>query len=123
MMIMFLRGLLGWCPFCGKGRFAKNRFATHPACSNCGLVFETAPGDFIGASVMGYALTSVASLALAFALYILWEPPVALVLIVGVVFIIVLGLITYLPMKGLWVAFLVYTHALVPPGEERWSDG
>ena len=123
MIRMFFRGLLGWCPYCGKGRFAKNRLAAHRFCDYCGLEFENAPGDFTGAAVMGYALTSLTSLALAFALYLLWEPPVALVLALGIAFIIVMSIVTYLPLKGLWIAFLVYTHALTPPGQPDETPG
>lgn len=123
MIVMFLRGLLGWCPYCGKGRLAKSPFAIHRFCDHCGLEFENAPGDFTGAAVLGYGVTSLASLALGFALVILWEPPILLVLAVGIAFIIVVGIVTYLPLKGLWIAFLVYTHALTPPGMEHWSDG
>jgi uncharacterized protein (DUF983 family) len=121
MILMLLRGLLGWCPYCGKGRLAKYPISMHRFCDNCGLEFENAPGDFTGGAVPGYGITSVASLALGFAIYFLWEPPIALVIVIGVVFIILMGIITYLPMKGLWIAFLVYTHALTPPGMEDWS--
>ena len=120
MILMFLRGLLGWCPFCGKGRFAKNILAANKTCSNCGLEFENAPGDFTGAAVLGYGLNSLVSLALGFAIYLIWEPPILLVIAIGIAVIVVLGMLTYLPLKGLWVAFLVYTHALAPPGHEEW---
>ena len=118
MVTVFLRGFLGDCPYCGKGRLASGLFKTHHHCTHCGLVYQNAPGDFVGATVLGYVVCSFFSLTLGFILVIFTELSLEIIFGLGALLIIVIGTLTYQRLKGLWIAFLVYTEALMPPDGE-----
>ncbi len=115
MLTRYLRGLLGNCPACGKGRFIKGLFGTQPACSHCGLVYHNAPGDFTGAAALGYGVVSLPILALGMLLVIYTDLSIAAIMGIGVVLILLLSVATHQPLKGLWLAFLVDNEALRPP--------
>ncbi len=47
------------CPRCGGTKLFRGWFAMAAACSRCGLVFERAPGYFVGAIYINYGVTAV----------------------------------------------------------------
>ena len=122
MIVLYLRGLLGRCPNCGKGRMAKGLFDTHESCSNCGMRFRNAPGDFTGASVIAYAIVSLSVLVVGM-LAVLADVSLPLVMVGGAVLTVVIAVLTHQPIKGLWIAFLVHTEALVPPKDDDRAAG
>lgn len=106
-LIAYLRGATGLCPHCGKGPMFRGLILTHDHCSHCGLQFEGKPGDFTGASVLSYSVTSAIALAFGLAAVVLTEWPLMTIILIGFALIFVLSIITYRPLKGLWIAFLV----------------
>lgn len=52
------------CPRCGVGRLFRGWFSMHVRCSECGFVFERAPGYFLGATYLNYGFLSLTVTAL-----------------------------------------------------------
>jgi len=119
MLTTYLRGLMGKCPHCGRGQMMYGLAGVHERCTHCGLIFETDPGDFTGAVVLGYGVSSIPVLLGAMVVVLVADVPIGWVLLVGSLLIALIGTLTYRPLKGLWIAFLVDTHALTPPREGR----
>jgi len=115
MITQLIRGALGKCPNCGNGQMADGLFRTHPECSHCGLVYQGSPGDFTGASVLSYGVTSVASLGVAILLLIFTELSVTSILLICLAVIFSVGILTYPILRGIWVGFLVSIGWLIPP--------
>ncbi|MFP4321751.1 MAG: DUF983 domain-containing protein [Anaerolineales bacterium] len=114
-----LRGARGRCPNCGQGRLWQGLFGVGAACPVCGQRFQSQPGDFTGASVLSYALASVVGLAFGLLAVLFFEWPLWLTMTLGVALIVAVVALTYRPLKGLWIGFLVYSDFLPPPGAER----
>lgn len=115
MLIRYWRGFLGRCPHCGKGHFAKGLFATHPHCSQCGLVYANAPGDFTGAAALGYGVVSLPILMVGMLMVSFTDLSLPAIMGIGFVLILLLSVAVHQPIKGLWLAFLVDSEALLPP--------
>lgn len=52
------RALALRCPRCGEAGLFEGRFRMRAACPACRLVFERAPGYFVGAIYVNYAVTA-----------------------------------------------------------------
>jgi len=98
------------CPSCGQGPIFSSLTAMNPACPNCGVVFESGEGDFVGSMVVAYAVTAVlVSVGILVVASLTQMNLVALVFLwsaFGIAFLI--G--TYRNMKGIWIGIL---HAVV----------
>jgi uncharacterized protein (DUF983 family) len=57
-VLVLRRSLRLACPRCGGTRLFPGWFAMTPACLRCGLRFERAPGYFVGAIYVNYAITA-----------------------------------------------------------------
>jgi uncharacterized protein (DUF983 family) len=122
MITHYLRGLLGYCPHCGKARWSKGLVGIHAQCSNCGLKFQSAPGDFTGAAVLSYGVTSFPILMLGMLLVAFTDLSLMSIMAIGVVLTLIIGTLTYQPLKGLWIAFLVDNGAIAPPDSITPAD-
>lgn len=91
----------------------------HDSCSHCGLKFQSAPGDFTGASVLSYAVTSVVGLTTGI-VGVLLNIDLLIIMLLGLTVTVIVAVVTYQPLKGLWVAFLVESGAL--PNSEAQSS-
>lgn len=47
------------CPRCGSGKLFSGLFRMYRDCPNCKLVYEPAPGYYLGATYVNYGLTAV----------------------------------------------------------------
>ncbi|MBM4075422.1 MAG: DUF983 domain-containing protein [Planctomycetes bacterium] len=47
------------CPRCGKGRLFSGLIKMHRSCSECGLVYERAPGYFLGSAYVNYGIIAL----------------------------------------------------------------
>ncbi|GAB4162646.1 MAG: hypothetical protein Tsb009_39540 [Planctomycetaceae bacterium] len=47
------------CPRCGKGQLFQGYFKMYPACTECNLKYERAPGYFLGSTYINYGVTAV----------------------------------------------------------------
>jgi uncharacterized protein (DUF983 family) len=100
------RGLARRCPRCGSGGLFDHWLHMRPSCPRCGLVFERAEGDWTGAMVINFALTTAVFVVVLIALVAATAPtiPVAPLLAV-LVPITALGPLVFYPVsKTLWVA-------------------
>lgn len=94
------------CPACGQGRVYRGLTTMNETCSHCGVAFEREEGDWVGAIVVAYSITSVlvaAGISLTVALTSL-PPEVHVTLWSG--FTVVFLLLTYRNMKGIWLGIL-----------------
>ncbi|MFZ5822843.1 MAG: DUF983 domain-containing protein [Bacillota bacterium] len=99
-------GLLLRCPNCREGRMGQGLLGLKQTCPRCGAVFEPEEGDFLGAMVMAYAVTSVL-LVLGIYLVAVFTDLTArqqllLWSVTGTLFLV----LTYRNMKGAWVGIL-----------------
>lgn len=105
---MGIRGLFSLCPNCGKSGLFKGLYALHSQCPTCGVPFERMVGDFTGAAYVNVVATSVITVLVALALLIVTEIPLAIIMIAGVPATVIVATILHRPIKGVWVAILVY---------------
>lgn len=111
----YIDGMLGRCPNCGRGQMRDGWFKLHERCAECGLVFQDKPGDFTGATVLSYGLISI--ITLSFGLLAVWltDWPLGVIFLIGTALTLIIGVTTYQPLKGLWVAFQVENGWLERP--------
>jgi uncharacterized protein (DUF983 family) len=116
---LLLRGLTRRCPYCGAGGLFETWFRMAERCPRCCERLEREPGFFLGAYFVNFCVTE-AVLALwilvAFALT-LPDPPVATIVVGGLVISIVMPLIGYPFSKTTWAA-LHLAMAPLDPDEE-----
>lgn len=108
LVIMILRGLVGSCPNCGKAGIFKGLYALHKECPNCHTPFERMVGDFTGAAYVNVVATSAIVVLVSMVLVATMEIPLAVLLLAGIPIIVILATILHKPIKGVWVAILVY---------------
>jgi uncharacterized protein (DUF983 family) len=52
------------CPRCGRGDLFRRWLAMHTRCPDCGLLYERAPGFFLGSTYLNYGFVSVTLIAM-----------------------------------------------------------
>ena len=104
------RGLRKRCPRCGTGRIFAGWLGLKERCPRCDLRFEE-EGGFLGAMTLTYGVAMAVWVAVLVAVLIATVPdvPVVPLLIASIVIMVVVPLLTYPNMKGVWAAieFLV----------------
>lgn len=106
----------GRCPNCGQGRLFLRLASVRirETCTVCGVRFERDPGAFLGPSTLLYVVAVTVEVALFLVLvsrYGLFPGLEWILVVAGVVTI----LLTWKPLKGLWV-WLLWVSGLV------WTD-
>lgn len=106
-----LLGLFLICPNCEQGRFGRGLFAIQPQCPVCAVKYERQPGEGTGAMILTLSLMPIVSIILFF---ILWNAGVDVWVnaIISISSVIVLCLLVYRHMRGLWVAVTHLTGGL-----------
>lgn len=56
----------GRCPECGQTSMFSGWIELHERCAQCGLRYQSAPGEWIGALAVGYGVGAIAAILLAF---------------------------------------------------------
>jgi uncharacterized protein (DUF983 family) len=103
-----VRGLLGRCPACGKGRLFQGFLSLRPRCEHCGLDFSFADSaDAPAFFIMFFSGFIVAGSALA--VEVLYSPPYWVHAVLWGPLILVTTLVPLRPLKGLMIA-LQYHH-------------
>lgn len=112
----------GRCPACGKGRLFVGLYAMRASCEACGVGFERNPGNWTGAVVVTYGVTTLLSIVLGLALVLRFgfAPFVPWVLIGTAVCV---ALVLHRPAKAwwvwlLWATGLVFRDEGADPGED-----
>lgn len=117
----FARGASLRCPACACGRMSTGalaflRFAD--ACPACGLRFEKAPGEFLGAMMFGQGLIGTVGLGAYFLVFGFARVALAIQLAWVLAFGLLLPLLAYRHLKGAWVGAM-YAIDPWPPGPPR----
>jgi len=107
---------LARCPSCERGALFEGVYQIRETCDVCAARFERNSGNWTGPVVLGYALASVAALAVGFLLYLRWGVFSGIewvMLSAGVV----VALVSYRPIKAWWI-WLLWATGLVFPDRE-----
>jgi uncharacterized protein (DUF983 family) len=99
-------GLRLRCPACGRGRIYRGLTTMNEECSHCGVVFEREEGDFLGAVVVAYSITSVVVAIGVYALIMLADLSAMTHVLIWSIFATVFLVTTYRNMKGIWLGIL-----------------
>ncbi len=107
-IVMYLRGLMGRCPNCGKAGIFNGLYALHKECPVCHTPFERMVGDFTGAAYVNVVATSFIMVLVSLILILTTDISLVVLMLAGIPLIVILATILHKPIKGLWVATLVY---------------
>ena len=107
------RGLRLRCPHCGKGSISRGFLRRHARCQVCAVRFERKAGETAGASIVWLAVLPIISMLFYFALYAS-SPHLPLPAQLGITaaFTLILGLLGYRHVCGLWIAFVELSEGL-----------
>jgi uncharacterized protein (DUF983 family) len=107
-----VRGLLGQCPACGKGKMFDGFLTVRPVCSVCGLDYSFADagdGPAVFVSLIGGAIVVFAALMTE----IVYQPPYWLHAVLWLPLILIVTLLPLRMVKGLLIT-LQYHHKAAP---------
>lgn len=110
MLTTLWQGLTLHCPNCQQATVSTGLFQVNRECSNCGVKFERKSGEGAGASIIWISVLPILSLILFFVIYAI-NPELSLVVLLGIplAFGVILGLVGYRHVKGLWIAIAYLT--------------
>lgn len=113
--------LLGFrlrCPHCGQGHINDGFLHTRDLCEVCAVRFERKSGESAGASIIWVSLLPILALIFYFLLYAS-NPTLSLPaqLIITMSFTLVLGLLGYRHMRGVWIAVVELSDGLKTDAE------
>jgi len=103
-----LRALSLRCPRCGEGPLFRTWFTMHERCSSCGLVFERAPGFFLGSAYVNYAFTAITITALYMGLHFGLELSNAVLAIPLGLYCLLVPLVVFRYARAWWLAMDCY---------------
>ncbi len=109
---MFLRALVGRCPYCGSGHLFKHWFKPHRRCPRCSLVIERGEGAMLGSMSINLGVTMVALIAF-LVLWMVFDLPdvqVTKAIIAGAGVAIVVPILLFPQSKLVWAAIDVWMH-------------
>jgi uncharacterized protein (DUF983 family) len=103
---MLLRGLMKRCPNCGAGHLFRGWFTMIERCPRCRYRFERQEGFAVGAMAINIVVTEVLFLIfVGVSLLLTWpDPPVALLVGLGLALNIVVPIVFYPWSKTIWAA-------------------
>jgi uncharacterized protein (DUF983 family) len=116
---MIWRGLRKKCAVCGGGKLFTRWLHMKQHCPTCGFEFEREEGFFLGAFVINVAVTEgfmLVCIVLGVALT-LPNPPVGLLIVLGLITSVVVPIVSYPFSKTVWSAIDLAMHPLedAPP--------
>lgn len=117
LVLMFWRGLWGYCPQCGQTRMFKGWYRLRDHCPNCGIAYENQPGDFTGAVHVNAIITAGLAMVLGVVSVLAFDLPITVVTLIDLPVVVFVGIVLHRPIKGAWTALMIYTRALEPPDE------
>jgi uncharacterized protein (DUF983 family) len=103
---MLLRGIVRRCPNCGSGRVFRRWFTMCERCPRCGLRFEREEGFFLGAYVINFGLVLFLLAVWIFVGVVTTQPdpPLAALVVGGMVMFAVVAIAFYPSSKTVWCA-------------------
>ncbi|GAA5526472.1 DUF983 domain-containing protein [Herpetosiphon gulosus] len=118
-LLAMLRGFIGRCPLCGKGKLFRSYYDIHPTCSACGVGYEATGNQSTGAMGINIVLTIFLGFIGGIFLVIyasdqLMQGLLALLLVMSI-----FHIIFYRFARGLWLGLMVATGDLETGKDER----
>lgn len=114
-------GLFGRCPRCGKGHIFQGFLKIRDHCEVCGLDYSFAdPAD--GPAVFVQLFASVPGVIFVVLLQILAEPPLWLLIALGLPVVLITTILPLRPIKG-WLIAVQYVTGAREAGTEQAWDG
>ncbi|MEQ8672551.1 MAG: DUF983 domain-containing protein [Aggregatilineales bacterium] len=114
-----LRGLKLRCPNCGEGHISDGLFSIKATCEVCGVRFERKSGESAGASIIWLSILPIPALILYFVMVAINpDLPLAVQLAIPLGFLLVMSLIGYRHIRGLWIAVVALTDGLHADDDE-----
>lgn len=110
MLKKLWQGLRLHCPNCHQATISNGLFQVNRECRHCGVQFERKSGESAGASIIWISLLPILALILFFVMYMI-NPDLSVPILLGVplAFGVILGLVGYRHIKGLWIAIAYLT--------------
>jgi uncharacterized protein (DUF983 family) len=110
---LIARALARKCPVCGRGAISASLFHMNPKCSNCGAVFWSNEGEWMGPVVINYSTAVVAALATWAILMMFDFSAIAQILLPSIAAVVIALAIT--PWShSFWTVFLYLTGEIRP---------
>ena len=116
---LIFKGVLGYCPHCGKVRIFKGIYAVYERCPNCNTPLEDKPGDFTGAAYINSLLTGIVAVTLGVIGVLFTDLPVGILTAIAIPILWIVATIFHWPIKGVWVA-ITYYLAQIDAQERHW---
>ena len=106
------RGLALRCPRCGEGLLFRNLLLMHRACSQCGYVYERAPGFFLGSAYLNYGFTCATLTAMYLGLHYGLEWSNQAVTVPLVIYFLTVPFLMFRYARSLWLAMDTFYDAV-----------
>ena len=108
------------CPECGQGDIFERGLHMHPLCPYCGVRFERAPGEALGAAYLIGALTLLTAPIGFWIVDAAFDADPTPYITLWIVVTIVIDLLLYRRARGLWIGVLYLTGGVyADPDYER----
>ncbi len=110
------------CPHCGEGKLFRGLITMHHQCEHCGLVFERAPGFFLGSAYVNYGFTTLSLTALYMGLHYGLEISNAVLAVPLLAYCIVIPLVLFRYARAWWLAMdCLFDTPGTDLDEENWK--
>ncbi len=103
------RGARLRCPECGQGDIFERGLHMHEVCAYCGVRFERAPGEALGAAYLLGALTLVTTLTGVLLIDVVLDADPTPFIAVWIAITLLINLVLYRRLRGLWIGVLYLT--------------
>jgi len=107
------------CPNCGEGRIFTGLFKMNKVCPVCGVRFERAEGESVGAMYIALVAVELLTVGGYFLVNALFAPPQTPHLIFWVVVNIVFLTLFYRHARSLWIGTVYMTGGVFPDSDEH----
>lgn len=98
------RGLRLRCPRCGEGHLFRGLIRMPKRCPVCGLLFDRAPGYYLGSTYINYGATALTTTAVFIIGRIYLHVPTRLLIWPLAIFCLLFPLLMFRHARGLWLA-------------------
>jgi uncharacterized protein (DUF983 family) len=123
MLKKLLLGFFLRCPNCETGQISDGLFSIRKECVVCHAVYERKSGESTGAMAILMMGLPIIPLILFFVLYAINDEWGLLILFgIPVLITVVLGIVGYRHIRGLWIAIAYLTGSVYPDDEASQSE-
>lgn len=110
MLQALTRGAMLRCPNCGHATISDSLWTVNQECRVCHVIFERKSGESAGASIIWLSTLPIMALIIFFVMYALNSSlPVWLLAGIPVLFVLIIGVVGYRHVKGVWIGIAYLT--------------